>query len=132
MAPVLLQPAARPKTTFESRQEWEGTVDVVTDQGIVATLRDITNPSTADELAEIVWDEISDADRDLVTPGAVFYWNIGYEKTVFGQRSGKSVIRFRRLPAWTKSEIAAVDRDANELARHLGLDTSSGRSASST
>lgn len=114
--------AGPPSAVLEVRQQWEGTVESVSDGEIVARLRDLTNVGNSDERATFSRDEIADADQSLVAPGAVFYWSIGYERTVFGQKSAKSSIRFRRLPAWTKSEVAAVHREADELAHALGLD----------
>jgi hypothetical protein len=114
--------AGPPPAVLEVRQQWEGTVEEVAGDEIVARLRDLTNPGNSDERATFSWDDVADADHSLVSSGAVFYWSIGYERTVFGQKSAKSSIRFRRLPAWTKSEVAAVHREADLLARALGLE----------
>ncbi len=113
--------AGPPSAVLEVRQQWEGTVEEVSGDEIVARLRDLTSAENPDERATISRDEIADADQALVSQGAVFYWSIGYERTVFGQKSAKSFIRFRRLPAWTKSEVASVHREADEMARALGL-----------
>lgn len=121
--PIVLRPTAgAPLAVLEVRQQWEGTVESVTGEEIVALLRDMTSPANPDERAVISRDEIPDADQALVSPGAVFYWTIGYERTLLGQKSSKSSIRFRRLPAWTKTEVAALQREAEELARALALD----------
>jgi hypothetical protein len=40
----------------------------------------------------------------------VFYWTIGYHDSETGQRTRQSVIAFRRLPAWTESELQAIRR----------------------
>ena len=90
--------------------KWEGRVDEVREAEFIATLSDLSTNQT--ERAAIGFDELSRSDRALVTPGAVFYWSIGYKDAVSGQRSRESLIRFRRLPQWTKK-----DRDdAIELA----------------
>ena len=116
---VLAGPA---RAVLEVRQQWEGTVLEAGFDEIIVRLRDLTSNGNADERATLSRDEIADADQALVAPGAIFYWSIGYERTVFGQKSAKSSIRFRRLPAWTKSEVGAVYREANDLARALGLE----------
>lgn len=67
------------------------------------------------EEAEILLDEVSEDDLPLVTPGAVFYWSIGYYVGTNRQKRRISVIRFRRLPAWTEEEL----QQANQQAEHL-------------
>jgi len=86
-----------PKTTeqFEARQQWEGSVEEVRSNEIVVTLIDLTNPNNANERAVISMDKVPKTDRNLVVPGAVFYWNIGYQRTASGQRIPKSSISFR-------------------------------------
>ena len=86
-------------------QKWEGRVESLADDGFVATLTD-TSTGGPDELAEFPWEEISIGDRALVEPGAIFYWSIGYKDAVSGQRSRESVIRFRRLPRWSRQDRA--------------------------
>jgi hypothetical protein len=68
-----------------------------------------------DEEAEFPMEEVSDADRSFIMPGAVFYWNIGYIDNISGQRTRASVIRFRRLPVWRPEELER----AKLKARHL-------------
>jgi hypothetical protein len=115
---------------FDVRQLWEGTVDAVRPDGfLVVTLRDLTAPDRPRERAELVPDDIPDGDRDLLAPGAIFYWSIGYEITITGQRNGVSSIRFRRLPAWTRSELDAAKREAAELELLFGSASPSGNDA---
>jgi hypothetical protein len=119
--PVVLNVKYTPTTFFEERQQWEGTVQEVRSDGIVVTLIDLTDQKNSAESAEISWDEVPDADHALVIPGAVFYWSIGYERTIHGQKSNISSIRFRRLPKkWTRAELEAARREAEEMERLLG------------
>jgi hypothetical protein len=106
-------------------QKWEGAVSSVTGDEITAIVRDLTNRSYPDEEVTFSLDEVPESDRSLIAPGAIFYWNLGYELTASGQRKRVSVIRFRRLPAWTRSEIEAVRRKAKTLKAFLGLDEQS-------
>ena len=55
--------------------------------------------------AEIRLDKVGD-DRELVEPGAVFYWTV---------TEHESVIRFQRLPPWAEGEIKAAEVRAREL-----------------
>ena len=113
---------AIPKVTvsvdrFVALQKWEGIVTSVTDDAFVAQLRDLKNPGEPIEEAEIYRSELSADDIPLLTPGAVFYWSIGYLDSRFGQRTKQSSIRFRRLPAWTPADLAAAKADAENLTR---------------
>lgn len=92
-------------------QKWEGRVQELTDGGFVARLTDLTS-DLPDEEAEFDVQEVSFLDRRLLKPGAVFYWSIGYRDAVTGQRSRESVIRFRRLPTWSKPDHAEAARRA--------------------
>lgn len=97
-----------------SLQKWQGYVLKVTDSSLFVRLIDLTHKGP-DEEAEIPIEEISEDDRELIKPGAIFYWSIGYLDSYSGQRSRVSVIRFQRLPSWSKEEIDAAKREAERL-----------------
>lgn len=99
---------------FVPLQKWEGTVLQVLEDSFFARLVDLTNDDV-DEEAEFPMEEVSDADRSLIAPGAVFYWNIGYIDNISGQRTRASVIRFRRLPVWRSEELERAKREAQHL-----------------
>jgi hypothetical protein len=123
--PVVLHPPPLPKSTFEARQLWEGVVEEVkaSKNELLVTLRDLWNRSNGPERAVISLDEVADADRDLVAPGAIFYWSIGYERTIRGQKRSVAEIRFRRLPSWTRSELAQIQREAEEMASRFATNS---------
>ena len=85
-------------------QAFEGSVLKVGDDSFVARLIDRSN-DMGDQEAEFPMDEVSDSDRPLIVPGAIFYWDIGYLENKGGQRHRTSMIQFRRLPSWTAKEI---------------------------
>ena len=58
-------------------------------------------------------------DLDLLEPGAVFYWNIGYRDRPSG-RERISTIRFRRLPVWTADELKVADQEAARVREKIG------------
>ena len=89
----------------ELLQQWEGTVVEVDSGWMKVTLDSLTEHESTEEQATIELDEVPDADRSLVEVGAVFYWSIGYRVEPHGQKTLTSNIRFRRLPAWTSTEI---------------------------
>ena len=68
-------------------------------------LAELITPEGEQIEASIKMSELSNDDIELVEPGAIFYWNIGYYINEAGQRSTMSIIRFRRLPKWYKSDI---------------------------
>jgi hypothetical protein len=84
-------------------QSWEGYVVEVYKSSFTARLVDMFNKHP-DEDIEIKFTSVSPDDKYLIKPGAIFYWNVGYEvenRTV----KGISIIKFRRLPRWTKKDF---------------------------
>lgn len=121
----------RPTHRFVVLQKWEGTVSAIAEGEFVAVIRDLTNPLLPEEEATFSMEEVSEADRSLLALGAVFYWSIGYELTLSGNRQRVSLIRLRRLPAWTRREIEDVRRDAETLAHLFGIDDGRSQAAES-
>jgi len=107
------------KDNFISLQKWEGAVLEIKKDSFIALLIDLTKESP-DETAEIPLEEVSEDDRNLLKEGSVFYWNIGYLNKICGQRERISLIRFRRLPLWSKEEIDAAKCEAERIKNLLG------------
>jgi len=119
-SPVIRLPAiSRRSNNMASLQKWQGYVIKVLNEALLVRLIDLTHKGP-DEEAEIPIEEISQDDRGLIRPGAIFYWNIGYLDSYNGQRTRISVIRFQRLPAWSKEEIDAAEREAERLQQIIG------------
>lgn len=110
---------ARPQERFLVLQKWEGTVVSSGNDSFIARLIDLGRKHMHEE-AEIPLEEIPEADRELVQPGSVFYWSIGYIDNRSGQRIRASTIRFRRLPVWTKTELDTARKEAKRLRALLG------------
>lgn len=104
-----------PQAEFQVLQQWEGEVTAISRDRFTAIIRDRTNRSQPDEEVELPVEEVSPDDRALLELGAVFYWNIGRERTAYGQVKRVSEIRFRRLPMWTKQDLRAIESEAKEL-----------------
>lgn len=104
----------RAQTRFFALQEWEGTVLEVREDLFLARLTDLTE-ATADTEAEFSTEEVSPSDRDLLVPGAIFYWRIGYTDKAGGQRERSSIIRFRRMPRWKEEDLKAAEEEASRL-----------------
>jgi len=109
-----------PKATLQPLQSWEGVVLEVRDTTFSVRLVDLTGDRPEEEM-ELEKEELSDFDLELLEPGAIFYWTVGYRRQLpSGARARVSLIRFRRLPAWSRSELASARDRAAETAHELG------------
>lgn len=105
---------------FQSLQKWEGIVQQIHNDYFVAKLIDLTN-KLPDEIAEFPIEEISEDDKRLVELGAVFYWNIGYQISKSKQKRRTSLIRFRRLVAWSEKDLQRGKMISDSISALLGL-----------
>ncbi len=113
-----LQPSIAIQNQFISLQKWQGVVVEVMKDTFFAKLNDLTEKGVEEE-AEFSLEEVSDEDKELVMPGGVFYWNIGYQVSYQGQQTRVSIIRFRRLPAWRKEELDAAKSRAQKIQDYI-------------
>lgn len=108
-----IQTNVKPIDDFISKQKYEGIVLDINEQSFIARLRNLSN-KLPDEEAELFIEDLSREDRQLLKPGAVFYWNIGYRDMVGGQRIACHMINFRRLPVWTQQHKEKAAQRAKE------------------
>lgn len=110
-----------PSSRLEVLQSWEGgVIDIDRDAGTFkARLYDLTNPDADVSEAEFDIRDVSLNDMDLLKPGGVFRWLIGYRKHVFGQQERVSAIIFRRLPVWTETDLSEARTQGESLARAI-------------
>ena len=104
---------------YQPLQKWEGLVVGVTVDHIVARLKGIHGDMSEDD-AEIPIVELPPDEREYLMRGAIFYWSIGYRDRPSG-RVRESLIRFRRLPEWTREEIQRASEEAERLMDILGV-----------
>ena len=101
-----------PKRSFQQRsqvlQQWEGTVVEVKNGSFGARMKNLTDTTGPEEWATMLVDEVTEDERHLVQPGAIFYWSVGYLTEPSGQRRTASSTYFRRLPAWTVDGLERV------------------------
>ena len=109
---VLRRPEAPNVGTFILLQQFEGTVLAIGPSEFGARLVDRTHPTNPAETGDFSIDDVSEGDRPLLALGAVFYFSLGYRIAPSGQRDRVATVRFRRLPAWSKREIAAAEERA--------------------
>jgi hypothetical protein len=120
-APVRLPDHRTPSGRFIPKAKWEGVVVEVRTNEFDARLTDILG--TADDITvTLSTDDVSPGDTQLVSPGAVFYWLIGYVESRLGQRSRVAELKFRRLPARRKQDLARAKAEATAIRRELGLE----------
>jgi len=97
-------------------QKWEGIVQELLSNSFIARLTDKDNDT--EEEAEILLDEIDPNDTELLEPGAIFYWSIGYDDEASRKRF--SMIKFRRLPTWNKEELEFIKRNSTNVRNAIG------------
>jgi hypothetical protein len=113
-------PADAPREAIMALQNWQGVVLEVRADSFVARVVDAAGEHP-DEEVELPREDLSPFEIDLLEEGAIFYWTIGYRQRLpRGQRERISRIRLRRLPAWSRSELAAARARAEALGRDLG------------
>ncbi len=115
-----LQQKCKRTHAFNSLLKREGIIISLSEDFFTAKLVDPAH-NDVDEVADFPYNEVSDDDQSLLTVGAVFYWNIGYKLSPTGQKERSSLIRFRRIPAWTTKEIDNASTKAEELSLIFGL-----------
>lgn len=86
--------------------QWEGTVTEIGETKFSAWLVDVLGSET-EYVATIPLDEVAHADLPLVQEGAVFDWVVGVRRE-YGTQQSFSQVTFRRLPAWTESDLARL------------------------
>jgi hypothetical protein len=119
-APVVIHPGPfRPKERFKVLQQFEGTVLEISDEECRARVQDLGRSVDVEEIT-FPTEEISESDREIAVPGSVFYWDIGYQDRIDGQRLRVSVIRFRRIPVWKEKDFVIASREAESLSESLG------------
>ncbi len=92
---------------FRAIQKWEGKVISLSGDTFRASLSAIIGDKV-DQEAEIYVQDVTPDERELIEPGAVFYWSIGYLERPSG-RVRESVLRFRRLPMWSRNELKRAE-----------------------
>lgn len=96
-------------------QVWEGKVlRVDHDHGVMEVTLEAKIGDIPTHAAEVELQWVSDQDRDLVEPGAIFYLT-QFKRTKHGSIENTQELRFRRLPAWTRQQVARVHEDARHL-----------------
>lgn len=99
---------------FQVRQKWEGHVLEVLKGSFKARLYGIrsTFGQLGQQITEFEFEEIDEADRELIKPGAIFYWTIGY---LHPGTQLISRIRFLRQPPLSNEEWDSIEQEVARL-----------------
>lgn len=109
-----------PRVSFYALQEWEGHIIEVSDETFTARLADITAGERHDgEEVQLPIGDLTDDDREILAPGRVFRWSIGYQRSRAGSKKRVSQIVFRRLPQWTEKDLADAKEEARQLSTSI-------------
>ena len=109
-----------PTISLQALQEWEGYVTTIGKETFTGRLVDVTaGRKIEEEVADFPIGDLSDDERELLGPGAVFRWVIGYQRSKGGTKRRVSQITFRRLPAWTRKDFEQAKATAAELSREI-------------
>lgn len=103
-SPLIPRSRLKIEHKYKVLQSWEGTLVEISGDVCRAIVQDSSLINNIEEITFSI-EEISESDRELAVPGAIFYWYIGYEDHIDGQRNRVSTIKFRRIPAWSKNEL---------------------------
>lgn len=96
-------------------QIWEGKVlEVDRDKGEMQVFLNATMHQVLPHTGKIELQWVSEQDMELVCPGAIFYLTL-FKRIKRGGNENAQELRFRRLPSWTKQQLAQVEREANML-----------------
>lgn len=106
------------KTNSVPIEVWEGTVvEVDAERGVMHVLLDAKLGDIPRHTGEIELEWVSEQDKDLVVPGAVFYLTLF--KRTFPSVENTQELRFRRRPAWSGEQLKQIDKDAARLSAKL-------------
>ncbi|MGC1523038.1 MAG: hypothetical protein WA803_15970 [Steroidobacteraceae bacterium] len=107
--------------------EWDGYVEGIYADYFTASMQGLRGAGVVgeEEDAEIPISDVDPEDCDLLVPGGFFRLMIAYESPRVGPRKRYTTVQFRRLPAYTKREISAAEREADELLHGFRLEESS-------
>ena len=106
----------------EVLQQWEGRVTEIREGEFSARLVDLTALETEErEQADFLIIDLSEADRRMLRDNALFRWLIGY-RYIGSTKERFMRIVFRRLPAWTETELKLARKAAEQLESRMVWD----------
>jgi hypothetical protein len=112
------------KRAFQPIGQWEGVVQSIKDSGFRGRVTEVDgngHSRQSREFTEFYFEDLAnESDRELVQPGAVFYWTVGRGRNDAGTIENRSLVRFRRLPPPSAARQRLADLEADSILRNLG------------
>jgi hypothetical protein len=114
-------PADNRMIGFVTEQRWQGYVTAIDGDKFHAVVYD-TSPEYKDEVeeAEFEREEVAELMRPLIVPGAIFFWDIGFQVEPSGQRLRQSIVSFPMIPVDTKEQWLQARARAKARFQELG------------
>jgi hypothetical protein len=81
--------------SFELAKSWDGRVTAVTNETLIVRIVPLDGHGLEEE-AEFLLTDVPEEDRQLVRPGALLFWFLGYT-TEYGRRRRTSELKMRRV-----------------------------------
>ena len=107
----------RTKRFSQKVQKWKGVVESLNPNFFTAKVYDLLFDTTY-EFGEFELSDVSPEDLNLLSPGSIFYWTVGYFMED-GQISKKSTIRFQRLISLDEEDQKKAADDIDNLYGNL-------------
>jgi len=105
---------------FKAIRNWEGVVESVDGTTFTATMRDMADSEDrGEEIFDFELEDVDLGDRDLLAPGAIFYFTLGYKIDSHQTRYKGTRMMFRRLPQWSNRDIERIDARTEHLLTQL-------------
>jgi hypothetical protein len=106
---------------FVTEQRWQGYVTSVEGDKFFAVVYD-TSPEHRDEVEDVELErqEVAELMRPLIVPGAIFFWDIGFQVEPSGQRIRQSIISFPMIPVHTQEDVRQARARAKARFQTLG------------
>lgn len=110
-----VDPPGPPDVRTKLLQHWECIVLRVNNGCIECEMHDLTREGSPVEFAELELALFNHFDRELLQPGAVFYWSVGYKTKRTGQVEGFYQLRVRRVSPLSRQKKLEIERKAARL-----------------
>lgn len=109
---------------FVTERRWQGYVTDVTPDTFHAVIFD-TSPDSEDETetVEFTRDTVNSLMRHLIVPGAIFFWDLGFQRDPSGQIVRQSVVSFPMIPRWDADELSRAKERAAIKYQQLGWES---------
>ena len=113
---------------FVSEQRWQGYVSNADDTSFRAVIFEMSSDKSVDEDAdaseeiEFNKNEVAEMMHSFVQPGAIFFWDVGFQIDSSGQWNRHSIISFPMIPIHTETQYEEALERAKSRFRELGWD----------